>query len=75
MVIFAEMETTPNAGRAAEPVSFQETWERVNRVAASSISGAAGGALLASAFGNMTAAIVGAVAGFTINAIISSTSV
>ena len=66
---------TQSSEKAATPVSFEATWEKVNRVAASSISGAAGGALLATPFGNMTAVIVGAVVGFTVNAIISATSV
>ncbi len=68
------METTQNTGKTVPPASWQGTWERVNQVAASSISGAAGGALIGSAFGGLTSGIVGAVAGFTINAIISSTS-
>ena len=75
MSIFSSMEPTQNTGRAVKPMSFEATWERVNRVATSSISGAAGGALLGSGFGGLTGGIVGAVAGFTINAIISSTSV
>lgn len=73
--MFPGMETTQNTGKDVTPVSFDATWERVNRVAASSISGAAGGALLGSGFGGLTGGIIGAVAGFTLNAIISSTSV
>ena len=70
MGIFPRTETTLNTGKPETPGSFQATWERVNRVAAASIPGAAGGALLASAFGNMTGVVIGAVAGFAVNAII-----
>ena len=58
-----------HGGKSSAPLLSK--LDRAGEIGASSISGAAGGALIGSAFGGLVGGTVGAVVGFVVNAAIS----